>query len=90
MVPSMRDPVVLYCDNIGAIANAKDPRSHSTAKHIPRRYHVIRQYVNSGDVRICKVHTDLNVADPLTKPLPQAKHDQHQACMGVRFLPNVN
>ena len=35
---------------------------------------------------ICKVHTDLNVADPLTKPLPRAKHDQHQDAMGVRFI----
>ena len=28
------------------------------------------------DPEICKVHTDLNVADPLIKPLSQAKHDQ--------------
>jgi hypothetical protein len=32
------------------------------------------------------VHTDLNVADPLTKALPKAKHDQHQNSMGVRFI----
>ena len=27
------------------------------------------------DIEICKIHTDLNMADPLTKPLRQAKHD---------------
>ena len=27
------------------------------------------------DIGICKIHTDLNVADPLTKLLSQAKHD---------------
>ena len=27
------------------------------------------------DIEICKIHTDLNVADPLTKLLSQAKHD---------------
>ena len=32
--PGMQDPVNIYCDNTGAIANAKEPRSHSTAKHI--------------------------------------------------------
>ena len=42
--------------------------------------------VQDGDIDICKVHTDLNVADPLTKPLPRAKHDQHQNSMGVRFI----
>ena len=87
--PSAQDPVDILCDNTGAIANAKEPRSHSTAKHILRRYHVIRDYVKDGDMKICKVHTDLNVADPLTKPLPRAKHDQHQEAMGVRLL-NVN
>ena len=34
----------------------------------------------------CKIHTDLNVADPLTKPLSRAKHDQHQDSMGVRII----
>ena len=39
-----------------------------------------------GDIEICKIHTNLNVADPLTKPLPRAKHDQHQDSMGVRII----
>ena len=68
--PCMQDPVTLYCDNTCAIANTKELESHSTAKHILRRFHVISHYVQEGDVKICKVHTDLNVADPLMKPLP--------------------
>ena len=88
--PGMQDPVNIYCDNTGAIANAKEPRSHSIAKHILRRFHVIRQYIKEGEIKICKVHTDLNVADPLNKPLPREKHDQHQGAIGVRFLPDVN
>ena len=43
-------------------------------------------HVQVGDIEICKIHTDLNVADPLTKPLPRAKHDQHQGSMGVRII----
>ena len=86
--PSCSDPVSIYCDNTGAIVNAREPRTHSTAKHILRRYHVTRDYVRDGHVKICKIHTDLNAADPLTKPLPQAKHDQHQDTIGVRFLPD--
>ena len=75
--PSTRDPMTILCDNTGAIANAKELRSHSTAKHILRRFHVIRDYVSKRRIKICKVHTNLNVADPLTKALPQEKHDQH-------------
>ena len=76
-VPSMLDPMSIYCDNTGAIANTKEPRSHKNSKHIKCRFHAIREYVKEGDIKICKVHMDLNVADPLTKPLPRAKHDHH-------------
>ena len=35
------------------------------------------------DIEICKIHTDLNVADPLTKLLSQAKHDHS---LGVNHI----
>ena len=34
IIPSISDPVELYCDNNGAIAQAKEPRSHQRSKHI--------------------------------------------------------
>ena len=69
VVPSISDALDFYCDNNGAIAQAKEPRSHQRSKHILRRFHLIREIVERGDVEIRKVHTDNNVADPLTKPL---------------------
>jgi hypothetical protein len=86
VIPSASGPMTIFCDNTGAIAIAKEPRFHKKTKHIKRRFNSIREYVKDGDIEICKVHTDLNVADPLTKPLPRAKHDQHQDSMGVRFI----
>ena len=71
VVPSALDPITLFCDNTGAIALAKEPRFHKKTRHIKRRFNLIRDYVELEDVNICKVHTDLNVADPLTKPLPR-------------------
>jgi hypothetical protein len=32
------------------------------------------------------VHTGHNVADLLTKPLPQPKHEVHMRFMGIRYL----
>ncbi|KAK1628712.1 hypothetical protein QYE76_003027 [Lolium multiflorum] len=84
VVPSALDPLIIYCDNMGAIANAQEPRTHKKLKHIKMCFHSIREYIEDGEVKICKVHTDLNVEDPLTKALPRAKHDQHQNAMGVR------
>src|SRR4051812_37492124 len=86
VVPSALDPMSIYCDNMGAIANAQEPRSHKKLKHIKLRFHAIREHIQDGDINIFKVHTDLNVAGPLTKPLPRAKHDQHQTAMGVRYI----
>jgi hypothetical protein len=76
----------LYCDNNGAIAQAKEPRNHQKNKHVLRKFHLIREIVRRGDIMICKVHTDLNIADPLTKPLPQPKHDAHMRVMGIRYI----
>ena len=66
MVPSISNLVDLFCDNSGAIEQAKEPRSHKRSKHILRRFHLIREIVDRGDVKICKVSTNDNVADPLT------------------------
>ena len=69
IVPSIVDPIDLYCDNNGVIAQAKEPRSHQRSKHILRRYHLIREIIDRGDVKICRVPTLDNIANPLTKPL---------------------
>ena len=86
VVQGASKPLDIYCDNNGAIAQAKEPRQHQKNKHILRRYHLIREFIERGDVRICKVHTDANVADPLTKPLSQPKHEAHARAMGLRRL----
>ena len=76
----------ICCDNTGAIALGKESRFHKRTKLIKRRFNSIGDQVKERDIEICKIHTDLNVADPLTKPLPRAKHDQHQDSMGVRII----
>ena len=83
VVPNASGPITLFCDNTGAIALAKEPWFHKKTRHIKHRFNSIRESVQNGDIDICKVHRDLNVADPLAKPLPRAKHDQHQNSMGV-------
>src|SRR5215216_5020384 len=79
VIPSASGPMKIFCGR-------KESRFHKRTKHIKRRFNSIRHQVSEGDIEICKIHTDLNVADPLTKPLPRAKHDQHQDSMGVRII----
>ncbi|KAK4403171.1 Retrovirus-related Pol polyprotein from transposon TNT 1-94 [Sesamum angolense] len=69
VVPSIAEPVVIFCDNNGATAQAKEPRSHHRSKHILRQYHLLREMVGRGDVRMDRVSSAENTADPLTKPV---------------------
>jgi hypothetical protein len=86
VVPSVSSPMDLYYDNSGAIAQAKEPRAHKKVKREIQHYHLIRKIISRGDVKVCKVHMDQNVVDPLTKPLPQPKHEVHMRSMGIRYL----
>ncbi|KAL0313558.1 UNVERIFIED_CONTAM: Retrovirus-related Pol polyprotein from transposon RE2 [Sesamum radiatum] len=69
VVPSIADPVVIFCDNNGIIAQAKEPRSHHRSKYILRRYHLLREMESRGDCRMDRVSSIENTADPLTKPM---------------------
>src|SRR6516165_5133589 len=86
VVPSVAEPIVLYCDNNGAIAQAKVPRSHQRSKHVLQRYHLIREIIHRSDVKIEKVLSDDNIADPLTKALSQQKHKRHMQSSGIRYV----
>ena len=65
------DPIQLLCDNNGAIAQAKEPRSHQKSKYILRRFHLIREIIDREDVVVERVLSTNNVVDLLTKPLAQ-------------------
>ena len=69
VIPSASGPMKIFCDNTGAIALANESRFDKRTKHIKRHFNSIRDQVKEGDTEICKMHADLNVADPLTKPL---------------------
>ena len=89
VIPSIAKPVVLYCDNSGAVAQAKEPREHHKSKHVMRKFHIIREFVERGDVHISKIAIEDNVADPFTKPLSQSKHEGHTVVIGIRHISEI-
>ena len=50
VVPSIKGPIALYCDNNGAIAQAREPREHQKVKHVKRRFHMIREWKSEGEI----------------------------------------
>ena len=81
-VPTILDPIRLLCDNNGAIAQSKEPRSHHKSKHILSHFYLIREIVAKGDVVTERVPSTDNVTDPLTKPLAQEVFERHCTTMG--------
>lgn len=87
IISNLPRSITVYCDNTGAVANSKEPRSHKATKHIERKYHIIREIVRGGDVQVDKIATLENLADPFTKSLPQKVFDRHVCGLGLRLMP---
>ncbi|GJU12495.1 retrotransposon protein, putative, ty1-copia subclass [Tanacetum coccineum] len=83
IVPIIEEPIKMYCDNTRAIAIAKESRITKGARHYPAKVHYLREVLGYGDVKIEKVHTDDNLADPFTKALPYPKHSELTKNIGM-------
>nr|GEU51648.1 hypothetical protein [Tanacetum cinerariifolium] len=69
-----KEPINMYCDNTGAIAIAKDHRVTKGARHFRAKVYHLRETIKMGVVRIEKVDTYDNLADPFTNALAFPKH----------------
>ncbi|GJX82949.1 retrotransposon protein, putative, ty1-copia subclass [Tanacetum coccineum] len=85
VMPSIKKPINMYCDNSVAIIFANDSGVMKGARHFLRRYHYVREQVESGEIKILKVHTDDNLADPFTKALPRGKVTDHANGIGLQL-----
>ena len=45
VIAKVVDPMILHCDNNGAVAQAKEPRNHMKDKHFERKYYLVREIV---------------------------------------------
>jgi hypothetical protein len=59
----------VYVDNLGVVLNASNPASTLNKKHIALAYHFVREHVANDVIKIRKIHTSDNYADPFTKGL---------------------
>ena len=85
VVPTLESPILVYCDSTGAIAQAKEPKSHQRTKHVLRRYHLVREIVERGDIYLQKIDGKENLGDPFTKALSIKEFDDYKLKMGIRY-----
>ncbi|GJU66553.1 retrotransposon protein, putative, ty1-copia subclass [Tanacetum coccineum] len=69
VVPTIEEPVNMYCDNTGAITIANELGITKGARHFRAKVHYLGEVIEYGDIKLEKVHTYDNFADPFTKAL---------------------
>ena len=89
VVPNMREPIKLFCDNNGVVANAKEPRNHRKGKHIERKFHLVREIVSRGDISVEKITYANNIADLFTKTLSYGSFERHLENIGLRDMSHL-
>ncbi|GJW32973.1 hypothetical protein Tco_0053005 [Tanacetum coccineum] len=75
----------MYYDNTGAIAIANESGITKGARHLCAKVHYLHEVIEFGDIKLEKVHTDENLADPFTKAWAFPKHSE--LTRNIRMLP---
>ncbi|GJX19254.1 retrotransposon protein, putative, ty1-copia subclass [Tanacetum coccineum] len=76
VVPTIENPINMYCNNTGAIAIANESRITKGDIHFRAKVHYLREVIEFGDIKLEKVYTDDNLADPFTKALAFPKYSE--------------
>ncbi|GJU47024.1 putative ribonuclease H-like domain-containing protein [Tanacetum coccineum] len=68
----------IHINNESTISIVKNPFYHSRTKHIEIQHHFIRDCYEKRLIDVIKIHTDVNVADLLTKVGINTAKDKHR------------
>nr|GEZ81456.1 hypothetical protein [Tanacetum cinerariifolium] len=74
VVPTIEEPIRIYSNESGITKGAR---------HFRAKVYYLCEVIEYGDVKLEKVHTDDNLADPFTKALTFPKHSEHTRNIGM-------
>ena len=78
--------VSMHCDCQAAIAIAKNRAYNGKNRHIRLRHNVIKQLQKDGIISIDYVKSEVNLADPLTKPLSKKLIEETSRGMRLKAI----
>ena len=70
-------PIEINVDNISTIYLSKNATTGNCTKHVDTRYHLVREYIEKGIVKIVFVRSEDNKADLMTKNLGNDLYAKH-------------
>jgi hypothetical protein len=65
------ETIPIYCDNRSSISTSNNSMMHSKMKHIPIKYHFLREHVTEKNMKVEYMGTKEQVEDIFTKLLPR-------------------
>ncbi|CAI5721435.1 unnamed protein product [Peronospora destructor] len=77
------DSLIIFEDNQGAIALAKNPEFHKRTKHIDIRYHFVREKVEKNQVVLQYCPTQDMLADIMTKAIAAPQFTSLRTKLGI-------
>ncbi|GJR38943.1 hypothetical protein Tco_1214627 [Tanacetum coccineum] len=83
VVPTIENLINIYCDNTGAIVIANESGITKGVRHFRAKVHYLREVIEFGDIKLEKVHTYDNLADPFTKALAFPKCSELTRNIGI-------
>nr|GEY21552.1 ribonuclease H-like domain-containing protein [Tanacetum cinerariifolium] len=78
---------LVCCDNVSAVYLSTNPVQHQRTKHIEIDIYFVRDYVDSGQVRVLHVPSRFNFADIFTKGLHTALFIDFHSSLNIRRPP---
>ncbi|PKU63331.1 Retrovirus-related Pol polyprotein from transposon TNT 1-94 [Dendrobium catenatum] len=77
-------PTTIHCDNISAIAIAKNSVFHARTKLIEIDFQFIRQQIYTGNINIQHISSHEQIADILTKPFSSSRFEYLCSKLSIR------
>ena len=81
-----QQPALLYCENQVVIQIAHNQVFHKWTKHIEIDFHVVREKLNTGLLKLLFIPSSLQVANFFTKPLPTAQFNILFSKLGMKNI----
>ena len=83
MKVSITEPISIKCDNTSAISTSKNLVLHSKTKHIPIKYHFLKEKVVEKIVKMEYVPTKEHTIDIFKKPLAREPFEYLRNNFGI-------